>query len=102
MKENETKRLSGLCKQQMKKIDICESLNEEGFSISYSAVATAINKIEHKKREAYIKQEYVPGDVVEFEFGTVKLYTKDNVLREYRLAVFTSAYSMLFRGARKC
>lgn len=93
LKENETKRLSGLSKQQMKKIDICEALNEEGFSISYSAVATAINKIEHKKREAYIKQEYVPGDVVEFDFGTVKLYTEDNVLREYQLAVFTSAYS---------
>lgn len=48
----------------MKKIDICEALNEEGFLINYSAIAIAINKIEHKKREAYIKQEYVPGDVI--------------------------------------
>lgn len=93
LKENENKRLSGLSKQQMKKIDICEALNEEGFKISYSAVTTAINRIDKKRREAYIKQEYVPGDVVEFDFGVVKLAIEDDKIRDYQLAVFTSAYS---------
>lgn len=92
LKENENKRLSGLSKQQMKKIDICEALNKEGFNISYTSVTNTINKIEHKKREAFIKQEYIPGDIAEFDFGTVKLYIEDNILREYQLAIFTSAF----------
>ena len=92
LKENENKRLSGLSKQQMKKIDICEALNKEGFNISYTSVVNTINKIEHKKREAFIKQEYSPGDIAEFDFGTVKLYIEDNILREYQLAIFTSAF----------
>lgn len=99
LKENEKKRLTGMSKQQMKKIDICEALNEEGFHISYSSVSYAINNIEHKKREAFIKQDYSPGDIVEFDFGNVKLYTEDGILRDYKLAVFTAAYSN-YRWAR--
>ena len=99
LKENETKRLTGFSKQQMKKVDIYEALKKEGFNISYSSVLNTINKLERSRKEAYIKQEYIPGDVVEFDFGTVKLYTEDGVLREYQLAVFTSAYSN-YRWAR--
>lgn len=99
LKENEQKRLKGMSKQQKKKIDIYEALIKEGFDVSYSSVANAINSIEKARKEAFIKQEYTPGDVVEFDFGTVKLYTEDNILREYQLAVFTSAYGN-YRWAR--
>lgn len=43
----------------MKKIDIYEDLNKEGFNVSYSSVINAVNKKERKKKEAYIKREYV-------------------------------------------
>ena len=99
LKENEQKRLRGLSKQQMKKTDIYEALVEEGFNVSYSSVVNAINSIERKCKEAYIRQEYKPGDVVEFDFRVVKLETEGGVLREYQLAVFTSAYSN-YRWAR--
>jgi len=56
LKENEQKRLTGLSKQQKKKIDMYESLIEEGFNISYPSVVNAVNSIERKKREAYIRQ----------------------------------------------
>lgn len=99
LKENEQKRLRGMSKQQKKKIDIYEALIEEGFNVSYPSVANAINCLEKKKKEAFIRQEYAPGDIVEFDFGTVKLYTEDNTLRDYQLAVFTSAYGN-YRWAR--
>ena len=99
LKENENKRLTGFSKQQMKKIDIYEALKKEGFDLSYSSVISAINKIERARKEAYIKQEYIPGEIVEFDFGTVKLKDDLGVVREYQLAVFTSAYSN-FRWAR--
>lgn len=99
LKENVQKRLSGLSKQQKKKIDMYEALVEEGYSISYPSVVNAVNSIERKKREAYIRQEYAPGDVVEFDFGVVKLKMNDDNIKEFQLAVFTSAYSN-YRWAR--
>ena len=91
--ENKTKRLTGLSKQQKKKKDIYEELISEGFKVSYPTVSRVINRIEYKVQEAYIKQEYLPGDVVEFDWGTVKLKTEGGILRQYQMAVFTSAYS---------
>lgn len=100
LKENEIKRLTGFSKQQMKKIDMYEALVKEGFNVSYSSIVSTVNKLDKKKKEAFIRQEYIPGNVVEFDFGTVKLYTNGNkVPREYQLAVFTSAYSN-YRWAR--
>lgn len=99
LKENEQKRLTGLSKQQMKKIDMYEALLEEGYSVSYPSVVNAVNNIERKKREAYIRQEYAPGDIVEFDFGVVKLRMNDGNIREFQMAVFTAAYSN-YRWAR--
>lgn len=97
--ENKTKRLTGLSKQQKKKKDIFEALVQEGFKVSYTTISRVINSIEQKAQEAYIKQEYLPGDVVEFDWGTVKIYTEGGILREYQMAVFTAAYSN-FRWAK--
>lgn len=97
--ENKTKRLTGLSKQQKKKKDIFEALLEEGFSVSYTTISRVINSIEQKVQEAYIKQEYLPGDVVEFDWGLAKVYTEGGVLREYQMAVFTTPYSN-FRWAK--
>lgn len=99
LKENEQKRLTGLSKQQKKKIDMYEVLLDEGFNVSYTSVVNAVNSIERKNREAYIRQEYVPGDVVEFDFGLVKLRMNDSSIKEFQMAVFTSAYSN-YRWAR--
>jgi len=99
LKENEQKRLSGLSKQQKKKIDMYEVLLEEGYNISYASVVNAVNSIERKKREAYIRQEYSPGDIAEFDFGVVKLEMNDGTIKEFQLAVFTAAYSN-YRWAR--
>lgn len=93
LKENEQKRLTGLSKQQKKKIDMYEALIEEGYSVSYPSVVNAVNEIERKKREAYIRQQYAPGDIVEFDFGVVRLKMTDASIREFQLAVFTAAYS---------
>lgn len=99
LKENERKRLNGMSKQQKKRIDMYETLIEEGYEISYSTVTKAVNNIERKKREAYIRQEYAPGDIVEFDFGVVKLKMNDGSIKTFQLAVFTAAYSN-YRWAR--
>lgn len=90
LKENEYKRSIGQSKQQKKKIDIYEALIAEGYDISYPTVVNTVNNLLSKGAEAYIKAEYDPGDVCEFDWGEVKLYI-DNELKVLQLSTFTSA-----------
>lgn len=92
--ENEQKKQQGLRKQILKKCDIYEYLNSQGFNIGYTTVCNYIRTKSTKTttKEAFVRQEYQPGEVCEFDWGEVKLYI-NNELVKYQLAVFTSAYS---------
>ena len=90
LKENQDKKLGGKAKQVKKKIDILEALQSEGFDIGYTTVCCAISDIQRKVREAYIRQEYLPGVTVEFDWGEVKL-TIGKKLHIFQMPVFTTA-----------
>jgi transposase len=91
LKENEAKKASGRSKQVMKKIDIYEAIISEGFDIGYTTVCCAITDIARQAREAFIRQEYGPGQTAEFDWGEVKLTIgqKQAILQ---MSVFTTAY----------
>lgn len=91
---NEQKKQQGLRKQQMKKKDILEELQKQGFNIGYTTVCNYITgkKNQQSIKEAYIRQVYAPGEVCEFDWGEIKLYISGKQIR-LQLAVFTSAYS---------
>lgn len=91
LKKNEDKRTSGQSKQVLKKIDIWEALKVSGYQISYSTVCNYIRG-QSGSKEAYIRQQYQPGAVCEFDWGEVKLWIGGK-LRVYQLAVFTLAWS---------
>lgn len=90
LKENKNKKASGKSKQVMKKIDIHEALISEGFDIGYTSVCCAISDIARQTREAFIRQEYGPGQTAEFDWGEVKLTIaqKQAILQ---MPVFTTA-----------
>lgn len=90
LKENENKKASGRSKQVMKKIDIHEALISEGFDIGYTSVCCAIVNIARQLREAFIRQEHAPGQIVEFDWGEVKL-TIGQKLCIFQMPVFTTA-----------
>ena len=92
--DNKLKLHQGLRKQLLKKYDIYEQLNLHGFDVGYTTVCNYIRNQsrESQNREAYIRQSYVPGDVCEFDWGEVKLYINNELVR-FQMAVFTSAYS---------
>lgn len=92
LKENQQKIIRGQSKQQMKKIDIHEALQNQGYQISYSTLCERINIFKERFKETYIKQKYSPGEICEFDWGKVKLII-DGKLRRLSIAVFTSAYS---------
>jgi transposase-like protein len=73
LQQNQQKKKEGKAKQQKKKIDIFEALLEEGYSFGYTTICNAIRRIQQESREAYIRQEYAPGEVCEFVWGEVKL-----------------------------
>jgi len=92
LQANEEKRSRGLHKQVMKKIDILEHLHELGYDIGYTTVCNQINKKLVKRKEAFIRQVYNPGDVCEFDWGEVKLEIGGKLQTLY-MAVFTPAMS---------
>lgn len=91
LEENENRKMMGLHKQILKKIDIHESLLEEGFDIGYTTICNAISKLLKDSKEAFIRGEYVPGDICEFDWGTVKLWI-NGILTKLHMAAFCTAY----------
>ena len=90
--ENEEKRLTGRGKQQMRKTDIHEYLIKKGFDISYSTVKLLVRQMEETHKEAYIRQEYAPGQICEFDWGEVKLNIGGSGYHKYQMAAFAAAY----------
>lgn len=94
LEDNNLKRQQGLRKQLLKKYDIYEQLRLHGFDVGYTTVCNYVRSQSTKSqnKEAYIRQSYQPGDVCEFDWGEVKLFINDELVR-FQMAVFTSAYS---------
>ena len=98
LKENEFKKQNRLGKQILKAVDIHEELEAQGYKLSYTTVAQYIAKHNKKQKEAFIKQVYEYGEVCEFDWGEVKVYLNEELVK-YRMAVFTLAKSN-FRYAK--
>jgi transposase len=90
LKENEIKRATGRSKQQKKKIDILEALHDEGYDIGYTTVCNAVNDIEKRQKEAFIRQHYSWGDCSEFDWGYVKLIIA-GIPKTVHMGAFTTA-----------
>lgn len=95
---NQKRRFMGLRKQCMCKRDVWEYLRKRGISIAYSTVCRYLYVKEHQtikkhhSTEAFIRQEYAPGEMCEFDWGQIKL-TIAGSLRTLHMAVFTFSYS---------
>ncbi len=96
LEENESRMLRGAGKQVMRAIDICEYLTDTcKITISYSSVKRAVRILKSPEpKEAFIKQDYKPGDIVEFDWGDIKVeFPGSNDYIILKMAVFTPAYS---------
>ncbi len=91
LEENRKKKSRGQHKQLLKKLDIHENLRVRGFDVGYTTICNLIRKLEDKHSEAFIKQNYAPGNICEFDWGEAKIFIAGK-LRVVQQAVFTSAY----------
>lgn len=101
LKENSEKRSHGKSKQVLKNIDIWELLQASGQDIGYIVVCDYIRKKQLGSLEAFIRQEYAPGENCEFDWCDIKL-TIGGVDRKLYMAVFTMCksnyrYAMIFQ-----
>lgn len=101
--ENEKHRLSGRSKQQLKKIDIYEYLNDNGYDVGYTTVCNYIRST-YDKKEAYVRQEYDLGETLEFDWGDVKLVIDSKPLT-LNMGLFTTAkgsyhYARLYQNQK--
>lgn len=74
---NVTKAATGRRKQQKKATDIFVTLCDKGYNVSYRTVARYISMKKGPKPgsvyDCFIMQEYVPGERMEFDWGSVTL-----------------------------
>jgi transposase len=91
LEENEFKKQNGQAKQQKKIIDIHEALLKAGHQISYPTVRNTVSALRKSGKEAFIRIDYAPGDICEFDWGDANLYI-DGQLKTFQIAIFTSAY----------
>lgn len=90
--QNALKKKHGQLKQCMKMLDIHQALLTQGHDIGYTTVRNFINTVTNSGKEAFIRIHYEPADVLEFDWGEVKVYIAGS-LTTLQMAVFTSAYS---------
>jgi len=90
--ENDRKKREGLRKQIKRKIDIHEYLLSKGHQIGYTTVCNYIRNEAITAREAFIRQDHLPGEECEFDWGEVRLIIGGEQKRLY-LAAFTASYS---------
>lgn len=91
LEENEIKKHNGQAKQQKKIVDIHQALLDEGHQISYPTVRNTVAALIKSGKEAFIRIDYAPGDICEFDWGEVHIYI-DGLLKTFQMAAFTSAY----------
>lgn len=98
---NRQRRLRGMRKQQLKKIDIWQDLSRKGVQISYPTVCRYVTNKERETLQtdtkAYIRQAYEPGRECEFDWGELRI-TIGGVLRKLYIAVFTTCHGNLRRA----
>ena len=91
LEENEDRKRKGQHKQIKKPIDIYEALEMDNIDISYSTVLRTVRMLKQERKEAYIKGNYLPGDITEFDWGEVKLIIQGK-MQTLQMAAFASAY----------
>jgi len=92
LEENKRKRQEGMGKQVMLKRDIHEALIEQGFQVGYTTVCNYIRGEKLREMEAFIRQDFMPGESCEFDWGEVNLIIAGEK-RKFYMAAFTAAYS---------
>ena len=86
---NAVKVATGLKKQQKKATDIHDALYKAGYSVAYRTVARYIKakKSDNKAgvHDCFIKQKYIPGERMEYDWGEVKIYIRGK-LQSFNMA----------------
>ncbi len=87
--DNDFKSATGLRKQRKRATDIHSGLRKAGHDISYRTVVRYISDKKSNRfasaSDCFIKQKYVPGERMEFDWGEVRIYIK-GVLTTFNMA----------------
>ena len=76
-------------KQKLTNTQIHQKLVDEGFDISGVSINIALADIRKRQREVFIRQQYEPGDRLEYDFGEVFLDCGEGI-KTYHMAVLSS------------
>ena len=87
--EDEKNKILGNHKQQLTHEQIHKRITDSGYDIGRTTLSAYIKQKRDKIKETFVRQEYEPGDRLEYDFGDVKLVI-GGVAGTYHLAVLAS------------
>ncbi len=88
LKQDEEKDLLlGLNKQKLTASLLHRKLISEGFDVGITTIQIEFKKYKNKQKEAYIKQEYSPGQRAEYDFHEIKVIINGKVKKLYQATI---------------
>jgi transposase len=86
--EKQKKRTLGAThKQKLTNVQIHEKVSDAGYDIGKATINFALARLRKRQKEVYIRQEYEPGQRLEYDFGEVRHDCGEGV-KTYHMAVF--------------
>lgn len=90
--EQEKTRILGTHKQHLTNVQIHQIILDAGYDIGISTVSMHVKEKRQRHKEVFIRQQYEPGQRVEYDFGEVKLVIGGKV-GTYHMAVFGAPFA---------
>jgi transposase len=86
-KDEEKDLVLGLNKQKLTASLLHRKLISEGFDVGITTIQLEFKKYKNKQKEAYIKQEYSPGQRAEYDFHEIKVIINGKVKKLYQATI---------------
>src|SRR5690625_393842 len=85
--DEERDKVLGINKQKVTGALLHRALIDEGYDIGVTTIQNELKLYRNKVKEAFIKQEYNPGDRAEYDFHEIKIIIKGKVIKKYQATI---------------
>src|SRR5690554_190793 len=86
----------GINKQKLTASLLHRKLRSEGFDVGITTIQLEFKKYMNRNKEAYIKQEYLPGYRAEYDFHEIKVIIGGKVVKLYQATITLPCSNYIF------
>ena len=94
--DEERDKVLGTNKQKLTGALLHRALIDEGYDIGVSTIQNQLKLYRDKVKEAFIKQEYNPGDRAEYDFHEVKVIINGKIVKKFQATITLPSSNYVF------